>query len=137
MAKLMVAESFIHKDVRYNAGTILTVSNDDLKAEIAKGFHPNPPGKDKKTDPRKNGRYLSGLMTHCTPADDATAAFISKETGQEVAVADDGEEDADTLMADIASLRSEFDAMGAAFDNRWGVPRLRNELIKAKKERGL
>ncbi len=126
MAKLIVSENFTHKDVLYRAGAILTVDNAELKSEIDKGFHP-----------KREGRYLSGLMTHCTPADDATAAFISKVTGKEVAAAGEGEEDAAAVMEEIASLRKEFDAMGAAFDNRWGVPRLKNELIKAKKMRGV
>ena len=126
MAKLIVTESFTHKAVLYKAGTILTVADFDLKAEIEKGFHP-----------QKKGRYLSGLMTHCTPADDATAAFIGKITGKEVEAAADEGDDADALMEEIASLRGEFDAIGAAYDNRWGVPRLKNELIKAKKMRGV
>jgi hypothetical protein len=39
--------------------------------------------------------------------------------------------------AQIEEVRAEFTAMGAAFDRRWRLPKLKAELIEAKKERGL
>ncbi len=35
-----------------------------------------------------------------------------------------------------ASLRKEFDDLGAAYNKQWGVEKLQTELLKAKKERG-
>ena len=39
--------------------------------------------------------------------------------------------------AEIEAIRAEMTEMGAAFDRRWQLNRLRNELIAAKKSRGL
>lgn len=37
---------------------------------------------------------------------------------------------------ELESVRAEFDAIGAAYDKRWKIGRLKDELIKAKKEKG-
>ena len=37
---------------------------------------------------------------------------------------------------EIERIRAEFDAIGAAYDKRWKIGRLKDELIKAKKEKG-
>jgi len=37
----------------------------------------------------------------------------------------------------LTALREEMKAIGAAFDNRWKLPRMKTALIEAKKERGL
>lgn len=39
-------------------------------------------------------------------------------------------------QGDIEAIRAEFDALGAAYDKRWKIGRLKDELIKAKKEKG-
>lgn len=37
---------------------------------------------------------------------------------------------------EIEAIRKEFDEIGAAYDKRWKIGRLKDELIKAKKEKG-
>lgn len=113
MQKFIVTETFqFGGDIR-KAGSILTISKDDLEKELALGKHP------------KNGKYLSGLLNHCEPEDDATA--------ETVADAEPGDEEA----VRMAFIQAEMDKMGAAYDRRWQLPRMENELVKAKKTRGL
>ena len=134
---LFIVDDTFYRDQVYRAGSSITMSEQQVQEEIDLGFHPNPPSKgDKpKTDPKKEGRYLSPILTHCSPADDATAKFISRATGKEVAVPEG--EDHEQDEAELASMRAEFDKMGAAYDKRWGLQKTRNELLKAKKNRGL
>ena len=37
----------------------------------------------------------------------------------------------------ISAIRKDYDEIGAAYDKRWGVKKLQDNLIAAKKERGL
>jgi hypothetical protein len=129
--QLHVSDTFLFNGSVYRSGSILTVSESQLAEEIERGVHPNP-----KKDPRKVERYLSGVLTHCSPADDATAKFISKATGQEVEVPEEEEEKKDD-PSELGALHKEFDEMGAAYDKRWGLQKTQNELLKAKKNRGL
>lgn len=113
MPKFIVNETFqFMGDIR-QAGSVLTISKVDLEKELALGKHP------------KNGKYLSGLLNHCEPEDDAAV--------ETVANAEPVDEEADRIVV----IQAEMDKMGAAYDRRWQLPRLENELVKAKKIRGL
>ena len=121
MPQFIVNDTFqFMGDVR-KSGSVLTISKADLAAEVAKGKHPT------------RGTWLSGLLNHCSPEDDSAAAAL----GVPIDSDDDGADDADEEALRTATVRAEMDEMGAAYDRRWKLPRLENELVKAKKVRGL
>lgn len=123
MPKFIVNNTFqFGGDIR-QAGSVLTISKADLEKELAKGKHP------------KRGTWLSGLLNHCEPEDDAAAELIAGEIAEEESEKpeDDAAAEADVRLAEI---REEMDKMGAAWDRRWKLPRMENELVMAKKVRG-
>lgn len=121
MPQFIVNDTFqFMGDVR-KSGSVLTISKADLAAEVAKGKHPT------------RGTWLSGLLNHCSPEDDAALDALGKPLKDEDAVVDEADEEASRT----ATIRAEMDEMGAAYDRRWKLPKLENELIKAKKTRGL
>jgi len=121
MTQFIVNDTFqFGGDIR-QAGSVLTISKADLEKELAKGKHP------------KRGTWLSGLLNHCEPEDDAAAEMVAGEIATEKK---SDEEIADEDAARIDDVRAEMDAMGAAWDRRWKLPRLENELVMAKKVRG-
>ncbi len=126
MPKFHVDKTFqFGGDIR-QAGSILTISKADLEKEIARGRKDvkQPDGSVKQT-----GKWLSGLLNHCSPEDDGAAATVAETVAED----EPGDEEA----ARIATIRAEMDEMGAAWDRRWKLPKLENELVKAKKVRGL
>lgn len=103
------------------AGVTLEVSREILDQEIAKGLH-------------RNGKPNSGLLNHCSPADDETAELCKKLKAPVNELPDDvSEED---KKAEIEKIMKEMDEMGKSYDRRWGVERFRKELLKAQKETG-
>ena len=124
--KLLVVESFQHNGFR-REGVTLTLSETTLKNEIEKGFH------DKKLHGKS--RWVSGILNHCTPANESTRSFIEKHSpGSGFEDVEPPEEKDDSN--EITELWAEFDAIEKSYDKRWGLTRLRNELIKAKKSIG-
>ncbi len=123
MPRFYVNENFQFRGQINRAGMILTTSDDDVKVEIAKGLHP------------KTKRPMSGLLSHCSPADDKTAALLADVEGAVKEVVEQEEELTDD-ESELTAARQEMDALGAAYDRRWGLPRMQNELIKARKLRG-
>jgi len=124
--KLIANENFQFRGM-HREGVTLTVPEDILRSEIEKGRHPN----------KVRGRHawISGLVEHCTPANQETSDFIESLTEEKlkpVETSDDEKDDSD----DIRGIRAEFDLMGKAFDKRWQLKRLRTELIKAKRSVG-
>ena len=124
--KLIANENFQYRGTK-KTGDVLIVSHFILEAEIKKGKHTQ----------MKNGRYpwLSGLIEHCSPADKTTKQFFSKATGTDYETED--LEDVEDDVADIKNMWAEFETLGKAYDRRWGVKRLQNELRKAKVLTGL
>lgn len=94
----------------------LAISASDLKKEIAKGKHP------------KTGNWLSPVLNHCTPADNETRKIVFPDA-EEI-----DEEIAEDPTNELEQIKAEFDRLGKAYDNRWGIDRFRNELKKARKE---
>jgi hypothetical protein len=64
---------------------------------------------------------------------DISIAKVKKEETVEEAI-EDAIEDADKDVSE--SLRTELDAIGSAYDRRWGKTKLEHALILARKERG-
>ena len=114
MPRFIVNDTFQFGGEIRQAGAVLTISKADLELELAKGKHP------------KRGTWLSGLLNHCEPEDDAAAEQISDEIAEEKPEGD----------ARLTEVRAEMDKMGAAWDRRWKLPRMENELVMAKKVRG-
>ena len=129
MPKFFVNEAFQFKGQVIREGTILTVTESDVKREADRGYHEQKAAKNIE-------RHLSGLITHCAPADDATAKQLSKALGKEVQGPEE-EVDAEEETANaVEAIQAEFDKIGAAYDKRWNLSKLENELRKAKKLRG-
>lgn len=119
-ATFIVKDNFQFDGLR-RAGIVLIVPVEIVRAEIALGKHP------------ETERPISGLLNHCAPADEATEALLTGFMETERPVKENPEESVATRKA----LMEEFDTLGIAFDRRWATERLRNELKKAKKEKGL
>lgn len=117
MAKLTVNQSFPFQGVVRRTDTILELGDSILKKELEKGYHPE-----------KKDRFISPLLNHCSPADAHTAKLMKVDFEEDVIDTEDGDE--------IPGLQAEFDAIGKAYDKRWGVKKLKDELIKAKKATG-
>lgn len=98
--------------------TEITVSEETVKNEMAKGKHP------------KTGNWISGLLNHCDPMDDFTAKLIGGEKRPD-------EKTEDEIGQEVAAIKKEMDDLGIPYDNRWKLARLQAELLKGKKERGL
>ena len=125
MPKLFVNENFQFRGKVQRAGVILTVEEADLMEEIARGNH------------KKTKRPLSGLLAHCAPADDKTADLLQKVEGAAKKVVLQQDDEPVDNAEELESAREEMDKMSAAYDRRWGLSRMKNEVIKAKKARGL
>jgi len=121
MPKFIVVDDFKFNGAVRRSGSVLSIVEDDLKNEIAKGKHP------------KSKKYLSGLLNHCTPVD-AEAEMILFGNISEKRKSEDIEAETTARMNEIYV---EMDAMGAAYDRRWKIARLENELLKAKKIHGV
>lgn len=134
MPKFLVINAFQFKHRIWKEGATLTLTAAEVKAEAEKGYH----------EARKNGkgvemppRHMSGLIAHCVPADDETAAILSKALGKEVQAAESEEAKAADEAEEAAAIHKEMDELGLAYDRRWQLKRLKNEFTKAKKEKGL
>lgn len=103
-------------------GSTLEVDRETLELEIAKGLH-------------RNGKPNSGLLNHCSPADDETAA-LCKKLHAPVAEAP-AEMTEEEKKEAIAKLQAEMDEIGVECDRRWGLERMRKEIVKAKIEKGV
>lgn len=123
MPKFLVNQAFQHAGRVNRAGLLLIVSADELVAEVAKGKHD------------KTGKWMSGLLNNCAPADDATADLLAEATGEKKVVVPE-EESEDSQSEAIEDIRAKFTDIGAAYDNRWGLKKLQMELLKAQKMRG-
>ncbi|MDA3835561.1 MAG: hypothetical protein PF495_19490 [Spirochaetales bacterium] len=125
--KLIANENFQVRGM-HRAGVTLTVSKQMLTDELKKGRHPN--------EIRGRHAWMSGLIEHCTPANDETANFISEFTGEKEVETDHPKHDENDNSDEIREIRAKFDAIGKAYDKRWQLERLRNEIVKAEKAVG-
>ena len=120
--KLIVNENFQYNGMR-RAGTTLTISAIMLKDEVAKGKH--------------NDRWVSGLISHCSPVDNETSKLLYKITGDVAYMIEDVDvDDGVNLETEIKNIRAEFDLLGKAYNPKWQLKKLQAELIRARKEVG-
>ena len=125
--KLIVSETFQFRGI-HRSGTELTVSATLLKTEIERGKHPEIV--------KGVESWNSGLMEHCLPANDETAEFITDIiAGKPIMKNTDKKKKKNDSKA-IREIWAEFDLMGKAYDKRWRLKRLTQELTKAKKAVG-
>lgn len=117
-AKFIVVDNFQVGAGVNKSGNQLIISESSVQERMKLGKHP------------KTGKWIDGVLNHCEPADDFTAGLL----GEELKAKEGSEEE----VADaIGAIKKEMDEMGAAYDRRWKLDRLKIELVKAKKERGL
>lgn len=145
MPKLFIRQNFQFAGKVYrtneDGNEILTIGVSRIKEEIAKGKHP------------KTGKWLSGVLNHCEPADTLARRLILGEDSDpdeveaEVAEAEESEHkdpegaviedpELDPESEERQAIYAEFDRIGKAYDRRWKLQTLRNNLVKAKKETG-
>lgn len=83
-----------------------------------------------------NGKdvWMSGMLRHCVP-DQEASEFLKKQgfTPIEQEAIPTEEQQA----AKIKALRKDIEALDVGVDMRWGEEKLKNELIKAKKIKGV
>ena len=129
MPKFIVVDTFQFGGSVRQAGAILTIAKAELEAEIAKGKK-----KIKKADGTivETKTWLSGILNHCEPEDEDAADSIDVK----LAPKKSEEEIADEIEARVDEIYKEMDELGISYDRRWKLPRLENELVKAKKIRG-
>lgn len=123
--KFTVNTPFQFMGIVRRENSTLEIPKEDLFKEIAQGKKPN-------------GRYFSGLLNHCTPDTEAADFIYETELGKPAPpkAPEKKEPTEDEIAAEIAEVRAEFDRIGKAYHHLWGLPRLKSELIKAKKETG-
>lgn len=100
-------------------GSVLTMGKADVKREIALGKHP------------KSGKWLSAILNHCEPNDDDTYEMVFGEAPEEP------EDNTAKDAARVEEIRAEMDELGVSWDRRWQLKRLENELVAAKKIKGV
>ena len=122
MPKFIVNKGFQFAGYVRREGATLEISKADLTVEMQRGVHPT------------SKKMLSGLLNHCSPADEETMGFLAGG-GIKAALAE--EDDPETAQREIDVLRAEMDRLGIACDKRWGLDKIKIELKKAKKEKGL
>lgn len=123
MSKFIVNTNFQFGGALRVAGANLTIGDSKVLKEQRKGKH------------KKTGKPLSGLLNHCEPANDHTVRLLkerklssSNEPEDEEGTEEDPEADEKTR------LWGQFGELGKAYDKRWNVERLKQELKKVRKE---
>ena len=135
MAKFRVDNNFQFGGAIRVAETFLIVSDPAVVIEVKKGIH------------EITGKPISGLLNHCSPANEKTSRLLKKGKIEKEIIEDpkdedteDGESEEDVGQDDdeteIERLRAIFDAKGFAFDRRWRANRLKTELKERNKETG-
>mgnify|MGYP001611474145 CR=1 FL=1 len=109
----------------YPENSIIIINSAEVKEEIAKGVNP------------KTKNPLSAFFNHCSPVDkEAEDAFAQFFADKEKPAHTEKPKEVDEKV-EMAKLKKELDDLKIDYDRRWGADRLREELIKAKKKRGL
>lgn len=116
-AKFLVNAAFQFRGIMRREGSTLVVSAEEVKKEIKKGQHPD------------TGKPVSGLLNHCSPADDFTSELVSGVSGmREIPQEMDDEE----IERAISAIKFELATNGIAYKNDWKLKRFQMELKKAK-----
>lgn len=125
MAKFLCSRAIQAFGQIYPENTIITLNEAEIAREIALGINPT------------TKKPLSPVFNHCSPVDqeaeDAVAQFY---TGKEKPKQAEKPKEADE-KAEIAKLRGELEVLEVGYDRKWGISKLKEELIKAKKRKGL
>ena len=122
MPKFLVNNTFqFYGHVRRD-GSTLEITKADLTAELEKGNH------------KVTNKPLSGLLNHCSPADNETAELMASRG---IKKEEKESEDEESSKREIDIIKEKMDAMGVAYDNRWGREKLRQEFKKAKIIKGV
>lgn len=142
MAKFRVDTNFQFGGAIRVAESFLIVDDAAVITEIKKGIH------------EVTKKPISGLLNHCSPANEKTARLLKKGKIEKEIVEDPKDEDiedeeseddvgeeqidlpTDIEDNEIERLYAIFEAKGFAYDKRWKVARLKDELKKKQKETG-
>lgn len=125
MARFIVNENF-------QFGGALRRTDAELVIDDAMAIAESKKGKNDET-----GRPISGLLNHCTPADEHTEGILSGKIKpkKDPVVAEKDRLEAEKKR-EIERIRGEFKKIGKAYDPKWAVDKLGKELKKAIKEVG-
>ena len=125
MAKFIVDENFQFGGSLRRQGASLEVDDFSALAEKAKGENED------------THKPISGLINHCSPADDYTEDLLAgKIKPKRDAATAEKEKLKDAKEKEIKRLRGEFDKLGKAYSPKWAIDKLAKELKAAKKEVG-
>jgi hypothetical protein len=120
----IVINDFKFQGIIRKSGSVIDVQKKDVEIEIAKGKKQIT----QEDGTIKVGNWLSGLLNHCAPDDEEAELLISGEVKEKTV---------DKTVSRIQEIYAEMDELGAAYDRRWRIERLENELVKAKKLNGV
>ena len=123
MAEYIVEKNFQFRGALRATDKMLEVPDQIVVEQVEMGKH--------EEDSEK---WLSGLLNHCTPADDHTRDLVAGKVKPRRSPLEDSEAKAqDEKDKEIASLRGEFDKLGKAYNPRWAVDKLAKELVVARR----
>lgn len=137
MASFVVDTNFQYGGAIREVGFTLDVDDREALRELKLGRHKFPKPKGSKNFP-----YISGLWNHCTPADRETERLLKLKDKYFDDVSGENDEEKEKRLKDEAEakekleLHEEFKKIGKDYDNRWGLQKLKTELIAAKKVTG-
>jgi hypothetical protein len=79
-------------------------------------------------------KWMSGLLNHCSPADQHTKDLIAGKAKPLLSAAEEIEaKQEEEKQAEIKRLRGEFDKLGKAYNPRWAIDKLQKELVVARR----
>ena len=107
----------------YPENTSITCDKDRTVIEAEKGVHP------------KTKRPISALFNHCEQADteakEISEQFFGNQPDKKTTISQFRPSES------IEQLRKELSELKIPLDSRWGIAKLKEELLKGKKKRGL
>ena len=125
MARFIVNENFQFGGALRRTDAELVIDDEMAIAEKKKGIND------------ETGKAISGLINHCTPADEHTEDILSgKIKPRKDPIASEKDRLKDEKDKEIARLRGVFKKIGKAYDPKWAIDKLGKELKKAIKEVG-
>ena len=115
MPKFEINTNFQFYGIIRRSGSVMEVSEEILQHELDLGK-------------KANGKPLSGLLNHCTPADKETERLAGNI--KPVSMVDGPTEE--EIESRISEIKEQMDTIGKSYDKRWGLKRFEEELKKAR-----
>lgn len=122
MAEFRVDENFQFGGALRVVDSFLEVADHRVIDEMALGEH------------EETGKKVSGLLNHCSPADDHTRDLVAGEVKPRPTDVEAQTAEAEKAKEkEINRLRGEFKKLGKAYNPKWAMDKLQKELKIAKR----